>query len=267
MEQFTKQQLILLMLLVSFVTSIVTGITTVSLIAQDPQGVTQTINRVVEHTIERVVESGNNNANVSIPAKEITVVVKEEEFVTKAVKEAHDAIVRIKNKKDGALLGIGVVIGYDGVIVADRNSIIAAREYSGLYQGVIYDIVVDKQDKKTGVMTFKFKDAVPPSINPIELSNGSNLMAGQSIVAVSGSDRDVVSIGIVSSLLYESPESQIVNSIDTTISQGSLLSGTPFVGLDGKLVALKIGKDNEEKDILMPITRIQNIISSLAQSQ
>ena len=48
MNDLSKQQLILLALLVSFVTSLATGIFTVSLMSQAPQEVVQTINNVVE---------------------------------------------------------------------------------------------------------------------------------------------------------------------------------------------------------------------------
>lgn len=263
MEEFSKQQLILLCLLVAFVSSIVTGITTVSLLAQDPQGVTQTINNVVERTIEKVVDSGSS-ASVALPAKEVTVVVKEEEFVTKAVQEAHDAIVRIKNKKDGALLGIGVIIGNDGLIVADRTAVMSYRDYSGVYQGVTYDLVVDKNDKKTGIITFRFKDTTPPGLNPISIGDSNTVQAGQSIVAVSGTDRDVVSIGIVSSVILDTTEAKAVYTFDTTVAQNALLSGTPFMNLEGKVVALKIGKDVEGNDILMPIARVTAALATLA---
>lgn len=55
MEDLTKQQMVLVTLLVSFVTSIATGIITVSMMHEAPQTFTQTVNRVVERTIERVV--------------------------------------------------------------------------------------------------------------------------------------------------------------------------------------------------------------------
>ena len=52
----TKHQLVLLVLLVSFVTALVTGIVTVTLINQAPPPITQTIQRVVEKTISSLPE-------------------------------------------------------------------------------------------------------------------------------------------------------------------------------------------------------------------
>ncbi len=61
MNDMTKHQLVLLILLVSFVTALVTGIVTVTLINQAPAPITQTIQRVVEKTIGALPEPLKKN--------------------------------------------------------------------------------------------------------------------------------------------------------------------------------------------------------------
>jgi hypothetical protein len=55
-EDLSKQQLLLLMILVNFVVSIATGVLTVSFLNQAPTIVTQTVNQIVDHTIQTVTQ-------------------------------------------------------------------------------------------------------------------------------------------------------------------------------------------------------------------
>ena len=94
MEELNKNQLILLALFVSFVTSIATGIVTVSLMEQAPQSVTQTINKVVTQTIERVTKE---------PATVIR--ANDDDLIALAVEKNQGGEVKIKLGVDGDVIG------------------------------------------------------------------------------------------------------------------------------------------------------------------
>jgi hypothetical protein len=55
-KELNKAQLILLSILISFVTSIATGVATFALLQKAPQSVTVPINRIVQRTVEKIVE-------------------------------------------------------------------------------------------------------------------------------------------------------------------------------------------------------------------
>ena len=155
MENLTKHQLILVALLISFVTSIATGIVTVSLMDQAPKGVTQTINRIVEKTVERVVTEPNK-ANSII--KE-TVVVKEEDKIIEAIEKNSKSMVRIYKTDSSSsaenplksFVGIGIIISKDGDIATDSSIIISSNSYSAvLNDAKEYDVELKPiQESKT----------------------------------------------------------------------------------------------------------------------
>jgi len=118
MEELNKTQIILLTLLVSFVTSIATGIVTVTLMDQAPPGITQTINRIIERTVEVIVPEKSQEAAVTN-----TVVVKEEDFVIKATEKNIPNIVRVGFAQDEEIswVATGFVVSKDGVTVVDST--------------------------------------------------------------------------------------------------------------------------------------------------
>ena len=120
-KELNKTQLILLAVLLSFVTSIATGITTVTLMQQAPVSVTAPINRVVERTIEKIQQvEGKTTVR--------TVVIKEEDLVVDAIAKNKSAVFTVS--KEGVDLsgnkieipaGRGFAISTDGIIVADAT--------------------------------------------------------------------------------------------------------------------------------------------------
>lgn len=65
-EDLSKTQLLLLTILVNFVTAIATAVLTVSLLDQAPPYVTQTVNQIVERTVETVA-TGTPIASIVLP--------------------------------------------------------------------------------------------------------------------------------------------------------------------------------------------------------
>ncbi len=292
MESLNKQQLILLALLVSFVTSLATGIVTVSLMDQAPSGVTQTINRVVEKTIERVVmEPAKQTA--SIVTKE-TVVVKADDAVIDAIAKNSKSIMRIKEvtEQNGvrreSFAGIGLIVSTEGHIAADIDVAYRATDAAGnsipeTYNGVFSDgrvfplniaysspaagIIFFQpllQDREKG--TYKF---APPSFNTGELK------LGQAVVALGGADANAVFTGIISSFMErtaarpsetdtgtERVAEKKVTAIKTDLRSSELVSGTVLLNLSGEVIGLSAGAASVSRNAFIPA---QKVLEELAK--
>lgn len=99
MDQLTKTQIVLLVSLVSFITSIATAVVTVALYEQMPSPIVQNINRVVEKTIEKIVPSQiSDNSNKENPSK--TVYVSQEDLAVNIVKDVSSSVVSVVATKD-----------------------------------------------------------------------------------------------------------------------------------------------------------------------
>jgi len=120
-KDLNKPQLILLAILLSFITSIATGIVTVTLMQQAPSSVTVPINRIIRQTVEKIVP---------VPGKESvqTVIIKEEDLVVDALAKNESAVFSISREVqdiDGKTIevsaGQGFVVSNEGIIVADSS--------------------------------------------------------------------------------------------------------------------------------------------------
>lgn len=69
-KDLNKSQLILLAVLLSFIVSIATGITTVTLMQQAPDSVIVPVTRIVRETVEKIVPAPNNPKTPALSAEE-----------------------------------------------------------------------------------------------------------------------------------------------------------------------------------------------------
>ncbi len=244
MEDLNKNQIILLTLLVSFVTSIATGIMTVSLLQQAPIEVTRNINRVVEKTIEKVTPAdilGPKNTEVT------TVVVKEEDLVIDAINKNVKSIVRIK-ERDGlgetTFYGMGLVVSKDGLVIADRQTIHTDSAYFVVIDGVDVYINPVGVDKKTDFLLFKAAPAKDKKFDFVPATfAGVDPKLGQSVVALGGDASNAVAVGrVISFSMRESGTGsttvKYVSGIDTDIVSRDLVAGSPIFTLAGDIVGM-----------------------------
>jgi len=285
-ERLTKSQIVLLVLLVSFVTSIATGIVTVTLLEEAPPVVTQTINRVVEHTIERVVPGESQTATVIETEK--TVVVNEVDLITVAIDKNTDKIVKIyRGTADGPVrVGVGVLVSKDGVVAAATDSSILNPR--GLYTVTLSDgreiageVVEKAADKSTALLKLIFteEDGVVPG--SIKYGDINGLKLGQTVFSLHGMVRTSIALGIISGLdeeniEIEAPEGSdeepktisVLQAIETNIDRNSIEKGGVLLNLFGDVVGISTSESRfHGGSDFTPIQVVQSQIMELAAAE
>lgn len=283
MEGLTKQQLTLLALLVSFVTSIATGIVTVSLMERAPKAMTQTINRIVERTVERVVPAENQKA--AVVTKE-TVVVRADDLAVAAIEENAKALVRVKrvegagDRRTETLVGLGIVVSKDGLVAADAG-VVARRfdEYGTpiprsflgvLAGGAVAELQFVGVDEMGGIALFALKPAEEEklSIVPVSFGNSDALKLGQTVISLGGAADNAVGTGIVANLVRKEAPTQEVLAIYTDREAASDLSGTLLINLSGEVVGVNAGPFRAERARYLPANLLKASVDALkAQKQ
>jgi len=252
MDHLSRQQLILLAILISFVTSMATGIVTVSLMDQTPRSVTQTINRVVEKTIETVVPERTNNA-AAVVTKE-TVVVKSDDLVVESVEKNLKSLVKIykigQDLSNGKPIFSSIGIMTDEGIMAERFIIEKEKDQFGViipetYEAILPDgtkvallPIAEKGGDKLVFFEKKGDDGKPAGINfglpKISFGQADKLKLGQSVVQIGGSENNSVATGIVA--LLKKGDKDKVLEIVTDIRKSDRILGTILTNLSGEVV-------------------------------
>lgn len=225
-EELSKSQLILLTILVNFVTSIATGILTVSLLDHTPAIVTQTINRVVEHTIETVAA-----AAPSIITPQPAPAPSNQELVTAAIGASASRAVAIYTAETGTstpAVAIGTYLSKSRVVVTASQDALPKEALIEFTNGSFVSASLARSGK--GITIYGFADGatLPKTTSPILVSSNS-LKLGETALAL-GSDGSA-STGIVSRVSSK--------GIQTTLPD--IGTGSAAVDLAGNLIGISSG--------------------------
>ncbi|MFA6514874.1 MAG: hypothetical protein WCT42_01250 [Candidatus Paceibacterota bacterium] len=157
-KELDKKQLILLVLLITFVVSIATGIVTVSLMNQMPKNVPQTINNVIQRTIEKVttveapVTSGdvdkNNNTNESVSSfgnsdALVSIYLNKKEVVSNNTNT--ESITTTETNPEIPAVGQGVIISDLGLILVDSSLVNELESYKVILNKITFDASILKK--------------------------------------------------------------------------------------------------------------------------
>jgi S1-C subfamily serine protease len=254
MNELNKNQLILLTLLVSFVTSIGTGIITVALLQEAPSGVTQVINRVVERTIEQVTPAGNTGGAV-VKDKQVTVVVKEEDQVIGAISKNAKSILRIRDNAliDGVSVfyGMGILVNKDGTVISgSRDSANTATTYLATFpDGSSYTMKYIGGEKGISVFKIAIDPRTPLNSEPATLSSAVPQL-GQSAITLDGTDKNTVSIGRITGIADTAEGSKDLGFIETDILSKAKTIGGPLLNLSGEIIGIRTSFNDENQSFI-----------------
>ncbi|MDE2037976.1 MAG: hypothetical protein KGI69_02000 [Patescibacteria group bacterium] len=234
MDHLSKQQLILLALLVSFVTSLSTGIVTVSLMDQAPAGVTRTVSQVIERTIQQAVPQSAAVADSVLTAPDRAVL---------AVKAVSQSVVTIEDAATGAALGQGLVVASSGAVVTDKSVIAPARTYQeALPNGGSLPLSVLWSQTDGDAVFLAPSVATSPAIafTPAVIATSTSL--GATVFALSGTSTALLGQGIIDSSgngMADTVLDASSSPISVSIAPSAAPAGAILFGMDGSVLGIR----------------------------
>ena len=223
-EELSKSQLILLTILVNFVTSVATGVLTVSLLDHAPAFVTQTVNRVVEHTIETVSQAAPASI-IQAPAP------SNQDLVTAAIGADATRAVAIYAADTGTstpAIAIGTYLPKARAVATAAQDALTKEVLVEFPNGSYLPASISHQGN--GIMIYGFADnATLPKVTAPALIAANELKLGQTVLAISADGS--AATGIVARVSAK--------GIRTTLPD--IGTGSAAVDLAGNLVGIGAG--------------------------
>jgi len=243
MEDLTKQQMILLTLLVSFVASTATSIVIVSILTDTTPVISQTFNRIVEKTIERVVTGTTTPAVIKVP---VSPILTENDQMVASIQSNLVFMVEIAIPKtevsEGEKRGIGFIADGGGLVATEKSVLGEGSDFSvTLLNGKSYAAKKVFVSESTGIALLELYD----DKKQIVMLRGAPLLTsdpklGQTVLSLGGKGMSTVSEGIISEVAKSSDAENPIIRIMSSVSFTPADRGGPLFGIDGKVMGINM---------------------------
>lgn len=269
MEELNKTQVILLALLISFVTSIATGIATVSLIEKAPADVTRVINRIVEKPSEIL----SPEPEVIVRTEQVPQVIKEDDAIVESISTVSESLVRIftpERTEAGQtippeFLGVGVVMSADGTIATSPAVVNERDEYEVVFaDGTIFTAKNKTAQTLTGVRLLTLRIVLDesgeaPKLVPVTFGKDADLKLGQTVIGLGGENTTRVALGNITSLPTTPDVKEGISRyrrINTSIDTLNAAPGMPLSNIFGEVIGIAVPN---ESGAFIPLTALGSV--------
>lgn len=242
-EDLSKTQLLLLTILVNFITAIATAVMTVSLLEEAPPTVTQTVNRIVERTVQTVEQ-----APLPIPGlapRETTVLVREQDLLASAIRA--DAARRVTIHRGATStppIAVGTFLSDKRVVITASGQNLPKEATIVFADGSIGEASLSRAGATLTV--YGFADAASlPTVSAPKIIPSADITQGQTLIALTREGAAIT--GMVS----------LVNSEGIRSSFTTAPTGAAVVNTDGNLIGIATGVPG----LLAPAERITTILT------
>lgn len=286
MDELNNRQMILLTMLVAFVVSVGTGIVTVAMLEEAPPVLTQTVNRVVERTIERVVTGSSTpekitSQPVTTITKEVTIYAKEDDLIVAAVEKNLPRVAQVYLSTQATStppLAVGFVVSRDGVIVVDTKSIadsdgLLRASYQAVVGGTIYVVTPIHHDAiaKTPITLLEVDEPITGvTFDAVGFGRQINPKIAQTVIAVGGGDGSGVfksSLSRFNTVQGEGTSTpSYIASIDSSPSIPRENVGALVINLDAQAVGIVVNNWLDSSVTIYPASRILDLVSAVSSS-
>ena len=238
---------------------------------QSPEPISQTINNVIERTIEKITPGPTIE-------KTKTVIVKDEDLMVAAIDRNIKSTVAFRVVgQDGELrlAGVGTIVSADGLVVTAKGNF-GEGVLTTTVNGVQYALQVlsNEKDKTLGLGKLTPISATStPSFTPATMGNPDVLKLGQTAIVIGGRDGKTITTGLITNLDTHTVtdketkvETKVLDNVGISTRFAGSSNGAPIINLNGEIVGFLSIDENSGSQVGVPSSEAKSLIDTAAKA-